>query len=274
MLDFIVNNQTCSKCGHCAADCPARIITMSKGYPAIAPASEGSCYRCQHCLAVCPVGAVSIMGLKPEDSRQLAGGFPDAGQMETLIKGRRAVRRYREENLQPALLQRLLDVACHAASGMNMRQVRFTVVDDRSKLVQLRDELMAGLSRKLREGSFPAGLEFVANFVKMWEEEGIDFLFRGAPHLLVASAPKQVVTPAEDCLIALANFELFAQSQGVGTLWDGLAKLAINDLLPEFRSRLGIPDDHLIGYAMAFGWPAVQYARSAQHGPAQIHRMT
>jgi len=274
MLDFIVDRQTCTQCGQCEADCPARIITMTEGYPAIAPEKEKSCYRCQHCFAICPTGSISILGLQPENSWPLTDNFPDAVQMETMIKGRRAIRRYKEENLEPELLQRLLDVAGYAPSGRNTRQVRFTLVDDRQKLAQLRDELMAGLSRKLEKGSFPPGMEFYANFIKMWENEKIDFLFRGAPHFLVASAPSSVVTPVQDCLIALSYFELFAQTLGVGTVWDGLAKWAINDILPEFRIRLGIPDDHVIGYAMAFGRPAVTYARTAQHGPPQVHRVS
>lgn len=273
MLDFIINRDACTKCGHCAADCPARIINMEGGYPAIASEKEEFCYRCQHCFAVCPTAAVSILGRQPEQSLTLAGNLPEAIKMETLIKGRRSVRRYKEENLEPELLQKLLDVASHAPSGMNCRQLRFTVVDDRNKLIELRDELMAGLVRMKNEASFPAGLEFTANFVKLWEEEKVDFLFRGAPHLLVVSAPQNIASPVQDCLIALSYFELFAQINGVGTVWDGLAKLTINDLLPEFRSRLGIPEDHVVGYAMAFGKPAVHYARTAQHGPAQIHRV-
>jgi nitroreductase/NAD-dependent dihydropyrimidine dehydrogenase PreA subunit len=273
MLEFMINQTTCTKCGHCAEDCPARIIDMDNGFPGIAPDKESICYRCQHCLAVCPTGSVSIFGLKPEDSQLLAGNFPDSNQLEIMLKGRRAVRRYKEENLEPELLQRLLDASCHAPSGMNMRQVRFTVVDDRKKLLQLRDEMMVELCRMLHDGSFPGGMEYFANFVKMWEEEQIDFLFRGAPHLLVASAPKNVVTPVQDCLIALSYFELFANSLGIGTLWNGLAKAAINDILPKYRSRLGIPEDHVIGYAMAFGRPAVKYARTAQHGPARIFRV-
>jgi nitroreductase/NAD-dependent dihydropyrimidine dehydrogenase PreA subunit len=273
MIDFAVDRALCTKCNQCVADCPARIITMGKGGPAIAPEQEASCYRCQHCLAVCPVGAVSILGLRPEGSRPLAGGFPDGDQMETLIKGRRSVRRYREENLEPELLQRLLDVACHAPSAMNSRKVRFTLVDDRNKLARLRDDLMAGLVRIVRDGALPPGLEFLAGFVKLWEEQRVDFLFRGAPHLLIASAPANLAGPVQDCLIALSYFELFAGSLGVGAVWDGLAKLAICDLMPEFRGRLGIPEDHVIGYAMAFGRPAVQYARTAQHGPAEIHRV-
>jgi nitroreductase len=213
------------------------------------------------------------LGLDPANSLTLIGKTPDAGQMELLIKGRRAIRNYKPENLEPEVLQRLLNVACYAPSGMNARKVRFTVVDDREKLATLRDDMMKGLGQLVRENKLPEGMEFFANFYLAWKEQGIDTLFRGAPHFLVVSAPQNIVTPVQDCLIAMTTFEIFAQTLGVGTVWDGLAKWAINDLMPEFRSRLGIPEDHVIGYAMAFGRPAVEYARTAQHVPYQVHRM-
>jgi nitroreductase/NAD-dependent dihydropyrimidine dehydrogenase PreA subunit len=271
MLDFTINQKLCTKCGNCVADCPAMIIAMENGYPAIATEKEATCYKCQHCLAVCPTGAVSILGLKPTGSRPLAGGYPSPDKLEILIKGRRSVRRYKDENLDPALIQRLLEVAWHAPTGMNTRQVRFTVVDDKEKMALLRNEVMAGLTRLLLANALPEGMQFYANFIRMWDEKKFDVIFRGAPHLLIASVPKSVASPMPDCLIALSYFELFAQANGVGTVWNGLAKWAINDLLPESRVRLGIPDDHLIGYVMAFGKPAVHFARTVQHGPAIIH---
>jgi len=273
MLDFTVNRQTCTRCGQCVADCPARIIAMEEGVPTIAADKEVSCYRCQHCLAVCPVGAVSILGVRPAGSRPLNGNLPDPDKLETLIKGRRSVRRYLPENLEPELLQRLLDVAWHAPTGMNSRDVLFTVVDDRAKLAELRDRVMSGLGRLVREERLPEGMEFFADFVRLWEEKGVDILFREAPHLLIASAPVQSASPVPDCLIALSYFELFAQSMGVGTVWNGLTKWAVNDLLPETRQSLGIPDDHAIGYVMSFGRPAFRYHRTVQHGPARINRV-
>ncbi|MFA7061864.1 MAG: nitroreductase family protein [Pedobacter sp.] len=273
MLEFKVNHQACTKCGECVADCPARIIDMTDGFPAIAPDKESTCYKCQHCLAICPVGAVSILGLKPVNSLPLFGNFPDPARMETLIKGRRSIRRYKEENLAPELLQRLLEVAWHAPTGVNSRQVRFTLVDDRKKVVRLRDQVMTGLGRLVRDNALPEGMGFYADFVRLWEEKGVDIIFRNAPHFLVASAPRDLPTPLPDCLIALSYFELFAQTNGVGAVWDGLAKWAINDLLPETLQTLGIPADHVVGYAMVFGKPAVHYARTVQHGPAIIHRV-
>jgi hypothetical protein len=50
-----------------------------------------------------------------------------------------------------------------------------------------------------------------------------------------------------------------------------LAKYIIKDMLPEFKTRLGIPEDHVVGYAMAFGKPAVHYSRTTQHEPAGVH---
>lgn len=273
MLDFKVDQAKCTKCGLCVADCPPHIIDMNGALPAIAAEREGSCYRCQHCLAVCPTGAISILGHTPADGLIIEGNLPTPLQMETLIRGRRSVRRYKEENLEPELLQRLLEVAWHAPTGVNSRQVRFTVIDDRKKLAELREELIEGLARLAREEVLPEQLEFFADFVRLWREERVDVLFRGAPHLLITSAPSHVPSPAQDCLIALSYFELFAQTNGVGTVWDGLAKIAINDLLPEILPRLGIPEDHQFGYAVAFGKPAAQYARTVRHAPPLIHRV-
>ena len=272
MLNFTVNQATCIKCGKCVTDCPARIISLEHGqFPVITQENEANCYKCQHCLAVCPTASISILGRDPKNSLPLPGSLPDATQMELLIKGRRAVRKYQPENLEPEVLQQLLAVACYAPTGRNTRQVRFTVVNDRDKLIEIRDENMEKLVKISHGDGFPAGMEFFSNFVRQWEEDGTDFVFRGAPHIIVVSAPRELPTPVEDCLIALTTFELYAQTLGVGTVWDGLAKYVINDLLPEFKTRLGIPEDHVFGYAMAFGKPAVYYSRTTQLEPAGVH---
>jgi nitroreductase/NAD-dependent dihydropyrimidine dehydrogenase PreA subunit len=275
MLEFTVNTSICTSCGECVAECPARIIVTGEGgIPLISPENEYVCYRCQHCLAICPTGAVSILGLKPSESCQLNGNFLDPDKLETLIKGRRSVRRYKPENLEPELLQRLLDVAWYAPTGMNSRDVLFTVVDDREKLNSLRDKVMSDLAQMVRDERLPEGMAFFADFSRMWEEKQVDILFRGAPHLLIASAPRHGASPVPDCLIALSYFELFAQSLGIGTVWNGLTKWAINDLFPEARQRLGIPEENVIGYVISFGRPALSFHRTVQRGPTNIHRVS
>lgn len=274
MLQFKVDRNKCIGCGGCAADCPALIIDMQGGYPLIHKSKEKQCYRCQHCLAICPTGALSILGKDPQASQTLVGNLPPAEQLSTLIRGRRSVRRYRDENLAPELISNLLQTAWHAPTGHNARQVNFFVVDDREVMAQLRAAAYRGIRQNVEQARLPARLSFFRDFVPAWEKRGIDVIFRGAPHLVVATAPKRVASPEADCLIALTNFELLAQCQGIGTLWNGLAKWTFEKIVPQLREPLGIPANHNIGYCMSFGRPAVTYHRTVQYDGVPIHRIT
>jgi len=60
----------------------------------------------------------------------------------------------------------------------------------------------------VQEDRLPSGREFFAEIYRLWKEDGVDTLFRNAPHLLVVSAPKEAACPVQDCLIAMSTFEL------------------------------------------------------------------
>ena len=269
MIQFRIDKERCTQCGECAEDCPAGVITMDE-YPKIN--NEEGCYRCQHCLAVCPTGAVSVLGRDPDASTELAGNMPDAARLETLIKGRRSVRRYSVEDLDPALIDQLLDIANHAPTGVNAQAVLFTVVKKNTVMKELLEEIMAQLTKLKEAGKLPEGLvgQYIGGAVKAWHEEGKDIIFRGAPHLLITSAPKEAPCPVQDTHIALTTFQLMAHARGIGTVWDGMVMMALS-LYPGLGERLGIPENHIVGYAMVFGEPAVEYHRTVQRGPAMIN---
>ena len=269
MIQFQIDAERCIQCGECAEDCPAGVISMDE-YPIIT--NEDGCYRCQHCLAVCPTGAVSILGRDPDASIELEGNMPDAARLETLIKGRRSVRRYNNKDLDPELIDALLDIAWHAPTGVNAQSVLFTVVRESSIMHGLRAEVMAQLAELKDKGKLPPGFagQYLGGAVKAWQENKTDIIFRGAPHLLVTSAPQDSPCPVQDTHIALTTFQLMAQARGVGTVWDGMFMMALS-VIPSLGARLGIPADHIIGYAMVFGEPAVEYHRTVQRGPARVN---
>ncbi len=274
MLQFVVDEKKCIRCGQCVFDCPARIIERTgEAVPFIRPENEERCIQCQHCLAVCPPGAVSIFGRDPAQSLPLAAGsFPDPDKMITLVRGRRSVRRYRDENVDPALLKRLLAALSNVASAINRRALTFSVIDDKAVMQRFRLKALNGLAEAEKAGRVPERFAYLMQAVPAWFEEGVDMIFRGAPHLLVVSAAPESVCPEEDVNLALADFELMAQSAGLGTVWCGMAKMTL-EILPELKRTMGLTPGHFY-YAMLFGLPSFHYARTVQRDDAaRIHRV-
>jgi len=272
MLQFMVDDAKCTRCGQCVLDCPSRIIERTgNAVPFIRPENEERCIQCQHCLAVCPPAAVSIFGRDPARSLPLAAdSFPDVEKMITLVRGRRSVRRYRDENVEPALLQRLLAALSNAASAINRRALTFSVIDDKAVMQQFRLKALNGLAEAGKAGRVPAQFAYLMQSVPAWFEQGVDMIFRGAPHFLVVSAGPESVCPQEDVSLALAYFELMAQSAGLGTVWCGMVKMTL-EVLPALKETVGLTPGHYY-YAMLFGVPSFRYARTVQRDDAaRVH---
>jgi nitroreductase/NAD-dependent dihydropyrimidine dehydrogenase PreA subunit len=266
-VQFQVDKDLCIGCGECAADCPFQLIEMRDDLPVLTEEKAAGCVQCQHCLAVCTTGAVSVCGKNPADSLPLTGNEVSAPQLATLMKGRRSVRRYQKEGISPAEIDFLLDTVGSAPTGVNNRQVLLTVIDDPKVMDDLRRKVYDALRTMLAGGGFPAGMDYLKGYVEDALATGRDNLFRGAPHLLIASSPKTAPSPEADCFIALSYFELLAAAMGLGTLWSGLAKWTLTALTPDILAGLGVPHDHQVGYMLVFGRPDVVYRRTVQREP-------
>jgi len=266
-LNFTVAEDKCIQCDTCVNDCPMHIISRSGSVPVILSESEEQCFRCQHCLAVCPSGAVSIFGLKPEDSLPLdAGALPSREQMKTFVRGRRSVRQFRRENVPRELIDALLADLAHAPTGCNDCDLVFSVVDDRRVIEQLLEQIVS-LIENTKIVDAP---EFVSAAVESYRRDKTDFIFRGAPHLLIVSPGTKAHCGQEDSIIALSYFELLAQSAGLGTTWCGMLKLAA-DVVKGVRELFGLEPDTYF-YAMMFGLPNVRYARTVQRDTSAVIR--
>ncbi len=273
MMNFSVNKDTCIKCGECAKDCVYFVIEMgADGFPEVNPDKEDACIGCQHCFTVCKPGSLSVFGLDPADSTPLKDAFPDPAAMETLMKGRRSTRRYKDEPVDAELIERMMDVLRNAPTGVNRRTNRFTLVEDPAAMQALRNRTYEELRKVVEAEALPEGMEFFGGILKAWDK-GVDILYRGAPHFIVASAPLSDPSRFANNVIALSYFELLANSYGVGTVWDGLAKWALTKVAPAAAEILNLPEDHEIGYMMAFGWPAVKYHRTVQRPGGTVQRL-
>ncbi len=264
-LDFTVAAGKCIQCDACVNDCPACIISRNGETPAIKPESEESCIRCQHCLAVCPTGAVSIFGLDPENSLPLSGGvMPSREQMRTFVRGRRSVRQFKQDNVPRELIDALLADLANAPTGCNDCDLVFSVVDDRREIERLIERIVSLVEKETKAH------DFILAAAEAYRRDKTDAFFRGAPHLLIVSPGTKAHCGQEDTVLALAYFELLAQSAGVGTTWCGMLKLTA-DAVKGVRELLALEPDTYF-YAMMFGLPEVQYARTVQRDNVAVVR--
>jgi nitroreductase len=213
---------------------------------------------------------LSIFGLNPEDSQPFDySGLPTPANMRALVRGRRSTRQYLAQNVSPAVLEDLLEDLQYAPTGQNLRFLEYLVVDNLEAMDLLREKSIA-----LAEKALGNGLDspFIKGMVKIYRRDKVDLLYRGAPHLLVISAPaKKQSSPQQDIALALAYFELLAACRGLGTCWCGYIN-EVEAVVPGLRELLGLKEGDNF-YSVLFGLPKVKYRRLVhREGTAKIRR--
>ena len=274
MINFKIDKEKCTQCKACVIDCPVLIINGKTEYPEIKEGKEDNCIKCQHCLAVCPEAALSIWDKVPENSISTSSPMPAPEKLENLMQTRRSTRRFKKEELDKDLINRLVSMASYAPTAKNENAVQFTVVDNKEDMATLRTLTYDAIKKASDEGRIPEAKLYLANFQQVWESKGIDVIYRNAPHIIITSAPKSCTTPVIDCTLAMTYFDLLANSNGIGTLWDGFATNVFAGIAPELSASIGIPEDHVVTMALAFGLPKTSYPRSVQNDQPNINTVS
>ena len=262
---FELNKEKCIKCGLCAKDCFTKALKQNEeGYPTMNDPLK--CIECQHCFAICPQGAISIMGKNPENSSEIKNINSD--ELLSLIQSRRSVREYKQENVSKETIQKLKDMLNYTPTGCNNHKLHFSFIED----IETMDDFRLKVNSKITSLITKKPMEFLLGKLKKFAKyknaflNGEDIIFRGAPHLVVVSAPINAPTPTPDGLIALSYFELYANSLGLGTLWCGFCQTALK-LFPDLNEYLRIPEGYQPIYVMLFGYSNINYKRTIQPNP-------
>ena len=213
------------------------------------------------------MGAISVCGKKPENSDKIY--FQNSDMILNLIKSRRSIRHYKQENIAPHKMQKLKDMLKFVPTGVNFHKLHFAFIDDIEVMNDFRDYV----NGKVKDALTTKPVKAIARKFRRYTKAiiyGQDILFRGAPHMVVVSTPVNAPCYNVDPFIALSYFELYAQSLGVGTVWCGLAAGAMK-LFPEIAKRLCIPEGYSLGYAMLFGPTDLRYRRATQPEMVRCH---
>lgn len=265
---FSVIPELCRQDGICASVCPAHVIKGPKGKtPFMRPDSEEKCIACGHCMAFCPHGAARVDVLELEEMLPLdRKKLPAPETVEALCQSRRSIRHFKKAPLPKELLQRILDTARHVPSAKNGRPVRWVVAYEPETLKAVGNCVVEGLEMEMQKPN-PRIAE-AKGLVKAWRR-GIDPLFRGAPHLVLAVTPKGPMACA-DAAIALTYLELAALPHKVGACWAGYVSIVARFYEP-LQKLLGVGDHEEVAGGQMLGYIALWPTATAPRTPFPSH---
>ena len=278
--------EKCVLCGECVLVCPSFVLDWIGGEVTVA--RKDWCIGCNHCLAVCPTEAL-VRDTPVTEGHPIPGPAPAAlpETVELLLRERRSVRRYKEDPVPPAVLQRVLEAGRYAPTGSNSQNVHYLVLTAPEEIARLRNLTIAFYEKifswaRGRLGglffSLWAGRRTVAYLrstlakVEYADEErkkGKDILFYHAPVIILTHAEAWDSSSSFNCSVAIYHCSLLAHTLGLGCCFNGFLVNAVNHN-KRIKAWLGIPKRHKCFSAMTLGYPKVKYRRLVPRNPLQV----
>jgi len=273
MSIFTVDNSECISCGTCVEVCPARILELdAEKHPKVKDGREDFCINCGHCACVCPKGVLSLATMPIDTLKELPAGWrltPE--KVEMFLKGRRSIRAYKEDPVEKPTIEKMIDIARYAPTGINRQPVYWAIVHDTKKVQELAGLAIEWMRSLVAEKSPIAESLHFEGLVKQWEA-GEDRVCRKAPHVALAYGLKEDPMAQAACTIAMTYFELTAVTFGLGACWAGYLQMALNQYAPA-RKAAGLSTKTVCHGAMMFGYPKYEYnCIPAKNNPKVIWR--
>ena len=167
-----------------------------------------------------------------------------------IIKTRRCIREYKEDQIPDEDIIFLIDCAGYAPSGLNMQPWAFLVIQNKDKILKLSEtckKSMIPLLENMKNTS-----KVASEFLTFLKQKGSD-IFYGAPVLVIILGNRKAATAVYDCAMAAQTMMLAAQSIGIGSCWIGAAQHSLMD--EKLLRELGAPDGYIHVAPLIFGYP-------------------
>ncbi len=256
-----IDQEKCIKCGICAEVCPRGIIAFKKNsFPGGSDGAEKVCINCGHCLTVCSEAALELERMVVLECDEIEEGLNvTAEEVTQFVKSRRSICAYKEKSVDKDIIEKVIDAARYAPTGMNSQPVHWKVIYAKDKVVELKDlvvEWMKGLVR----ADDPMAINYNFAAIAAVCTKGKDMILRGAPHVVVTHALKGDPTAGGACTIAVSTLDLVCHGYGLGTCWAGFLDIAIARH-PKLKEALELPEGHVSCGSMMIGYPKYKYKR-------------
>ena len=201
-----------------------------------------------------PVRYISLLELPrnrmQKIDRRLLKCFWDSGESENLMNPvirniftRRSIRKFDDRPIPRILLNMILQAGYYAPSGHNMQTWRFTVLENREKIEQLKE--MTLLTAK--------------------NNNVYCYGFENPACIILISNDERNQDGCQDASCAAENIFLAAHSYGIGSVWlNALMTLRKKEPVKGMLDEFGIPNNHVVWCMVALGYPVAEGALLAK----------
>jgi nitroreductase len=244
-----------------------------------AAVTGNSSINCGHCEQVCPVDAVKVTSLTElafetfkADTDWLPPGTSDTAQLVRLMASRRSCRNYTDRTVDRAMLEDLVKIGTTAPSATNSQEWNFTILPERKDVVAYGNYVVDFFHRVSKQAANPFirntmslfgkkdfkifhlnYSRFVGKAVSSWYSGEHDYLFHGAPSVIIIGC-SPCSMPMADAQLATQNIQLAAHSMGLGTCLIGFAvKAMLSD--KKICEKIGAKPGEKYYSVIALGWP-------------------
>jgi nitroreductase len=162
-----------------------------------------------------------------------------------IIKFRRSIRQYLDKPVSREIIDKLIEAAKWAPSGMNEQPWGFIVVQDRPLIKELSDRAIPYIN-KLIEGN--------PKYIRYKKRMKVrDFsIFYHAPCVVMVIGRVDAFSYQNDCAMAAQNMMLAASSMGIGSCWIGMMNVLNEDKW--FREKFQLPENYRVVAPIALGY--------------------
>jgi len=288
-IDYVV----CNACGLCIEVCKGMPLYMENGRVEVDQSILFGCIGCGQCAAVCPKLCISVEGrelhpddlfnLPPREERASYEGFL------AMLQNRRSCRAFKDREVEPEVIQQILDAVATAPMGLPPSEVEVLVLDgfaavrefaqDMVDLFQAKKwffspwmmTLMRPFVGKEVSDLMKSFMAPLPDFFADKMASGEDWLLYGAPLAMYFSA-----APTSDPMdfgVAGTYAMLAAESLGLGTCMIGTVGPFMK-YKSKINAKYGIPAGNTHGIMVIMGYPKIKYTRGIRRSLAGVKFVT
>ncbi|MCP4130985.1 MAG: 4Fe-4S dicluster domain-containing protein [bacterium] len=282
-----IDTKKCTHCGLCDQVCGSFIFAVDPVTKKVRVSNPDNCFSCGHCIAACPNDAIIHRDFNNADFKKISKSKISSEDMSALLLSRRSSKGYLDKPVSRESVERLLEAASNAGSGCNLQSEAFIVVQEKKKLSELSDLCVNILEHSILKhlaknrllrwilakkfGNLVADSFRKANIIIEAGKEatGSDFVFWGAPVIIVVHGEKNNPVGSLNSAVAVRNMEILAQSMGLGTCWAGslLTAAALSKKMYQF---LELDTSREIFGALMVGYPKHTFKRTVPRSKRDV----